>query len=136
MDSLSAIGAQTAAAVGTGGGATLSTGTGARLVATTSASGAQPRLVKAAHEFEGQMLKELLKPLSTSGSFFGGEDGEDSSNALASYATDALGQALSSGRGFGIADQIVREVTESGKQRAAPKVTGKENQKYKVRTYE
>ena len=31
----------------------------------------QPRLVRAAHEFEAQMMKELLKPMTASGSLTG-----------------------------------------------------------------
>ncbi len=38
-----------------------------------------PRLVKAAHEFEAQMMKELLKPMTESRSFTG--DDEDSGSA-------------------------------------------------------
>lgn len=82
------------------------------------ASGAQsapsPRLVRAAHEFEGQMMKELLKPM-TSGE---GEDGEydpGSGGALGEFAGEALGQALSAQGGFGIADRIVYDLSRSGK---------------------
>ncbi|HKF45771.1 MAG TPA: hypothetical protein VKB38_00340 [Terracidiphilus sp.] len=86
---------------------------------------AQPRLVQAAHEFEGQMLKELLKPMTASDGLTGGEDGSDSSSgeALGEFATEALGKALSEQGGFGIANQIVRQLSESGTKLATSKVT-------------
>ena len=36
----------------------------------------QPRLVKAAHEFEAQLMKEILKPLAAEGTLFS-EEKED-----------------------------------------------------------
>ena len=80
---------------------------------------ASPRLVKAAHEFEGQMMKELLKPMTRScGLTREGSDDSDtgSSGALGEFAAEALGQALSERGGFGIADRIVRELTLTGNQ--------------------
>jgi Rod binding domain-containing protein len=80
-----------------------------------------PRLVRAAHEFEGQMMKELLKPM-TGGSMLTGEDGdgddggEGAGGALGEFASEALGQALSERGGFGIADRIVKELSHSGHQ--------------------
>ena len=67
-----------------------------------------PRLVRAAHEFEAQMMKELLRPL-TSGAEDDAESG--SFDALADFAGGALGQALSSGGGFGIAKSILRSLS-------------------------
>jgi Rod binding domain-containing protein len=87
----------------------------------------EPRLVRAAHEFEGQMMKELLKPM-TNGDALMGEDGEDdaaSSGALGEFASEALGQALSQRGGFGIADRIVKELSHFGNQHRNEKVTGK-----------
>jgi Rod binding domain-containing protein len=80
----------------------------------------QPRLVKAAHEFEAALMKELLSPLSASSGAFGGEDASDgdSSSALGSFAQEALGKALSERGGFGIATSIIRQL--SGKQHNAP----------------
>lgn len=90
-------------------------------------SAPSPRLTKAAHEFEGQMMKELLTPL-TSGDALTGEDDSDagvgSSGALSQFASDALGQALSVRGGFGIADRIVHELSHSGKPSGTGKVTG------------
>lgn len=67
-----------------------------------------PRMVRAAHEFEAQMLKELMKPMTRSEE---GDDESKSEGALADFATEALGQALSKAGGFGIADQIISSVS-------------------------
>ncbi len=87
----------------------------------------QSRLVRAAHEFEGQMMQELLKPM-TAGDALASEDNEDdagSSGALGQFASEALGQALSRRGGFGIADRIVKDLSHSGNQHVNEKVTGK-----------
>jgi len=80
------------------------------------------RLVKAANEFEAQMLKELLKPLQALGSADGGgeADGEDgalgggpltgSTSSLEDFATEALGEALARQGGFGIASGVVKQL--------------------------
>jgi Rod binding domain-containing protein len=91
-----------------------------------------PRLVRAAHEFEGQMMKELLQPM-MQGDGLGGDDddgsgldlgsGSGSGGALSEFASEALGQALSERGGFGIADQIIRELSPKGNHRSAGKVT-------------
>jgi len=70
----------------------------------------QPRLVKAAHEFEAAMMKELLEPLIPGHSGLEGGD-SGSSSALSSFAGEALGQALSEHGGFGIAQSIIRQLT-------------------------
>jgi Rod binding domain-containing protein len=85
----------------------------------------QPRLVKAAHEFEAQMMKELLKPMMEK-DVLGGE-GEDSDagsgGALGEFASEALGRALSEQGGFGLSKQIVRDLSHSGNKSANGKVT-------------
>jgi Rod binding domain-containing protein len=84
----------------------------------------QPRLVKAAHEFEAQMMKELLKPM-TGSSWLAGEDGDSGSGgALGEFASEALGKALSERGGFGIATSIVRDLSHSGNTGGSGKVTG------------
>ena len=77
------------------------------------ASGNAPRLVLAAHEFEAEIMKELLKPM-TDGDALTGEDGSGSGGALTEYASEALGRALSEQGGFGIADRIVQDLSHSG----------------------
>lgn len=92
---------------------------------TTAAGGAaqtvsqktpQPRLVRAAHEFEAQMMKELLKPM-TGGDGLTGEDddaGSGAGGALGGFASEALGRALSERGGLGIANSILRDISHSG----------------------
>ena len=89
----------------------------------------QPRLVRAAHEFEGQMMKELLKPMTGGDTLTSAEDGDSDSSAgsegaLGEFASEALGQALSQRGGFGIADKIVKELSHSGHRHGGGKVTG------------
>ena len=104
-------------------------GTGALAAATgtgTPAAAPQPRLVKAAHEFEAQMMQELLKPL-TAGSGFDGEEGDGttgSGGTLGAIATEALGRGLSEQGGFGIANSIVRQLTRASNQQVTTQVTG------------
>lgn len=85
----------------------------------------QPRLVKAAHEFEAQMMKELLKPMTAGSSLAGEDDDSGSSGALGEFASEALGKALSERGGFGIATSIVRDLSHSGNTGGSGKVTGK-----------
>jgi Rod binding domain-containing protein len=106
--------------------ATLSNATGAENSEVCRAL--SPRLVQAAHEFEGQMMKELLKPMAGGNSLTvdGGDEDEDagSGGALGEFASEALGQGLSANGGFGIADRIVRDLSQSGDRHAGAKVTG------------
>ncbi len=91
-----------------------------------SATAVQPRLVKAAHEFEGLMMKELLKPMTEGDALTGEEDsdgGTGTGGALTEFASEVLGQALSQRGGFGIADEIVRDLSRSGNHSASGKVT-------------
>lgn len=83
------------------------------------------RLVRAAEEFEGQMMKELLKPLNQGDALTGAAEGEEGScGALGDFANEALGQALSREGGFGIASSIVRQLSHSGTVPKATQVTG------------
>jgi len=67
------------------------------------ASGAEPRLVRAAHEFEAQMMKELIRPMTKRDD----EDDTGSGGALAEFAGEAFGKALSQAGGFGISAKIM-----------------------------
>jgi Rod binding domain-containing protein len=97
---------------------------------TTAAQGSeypttpQPRLVRAAHEFEAQMMKELMKPMTGSNSLTGEEDDSGSGNALGEYASEALGRALSEQGGFGIAKSIVKDLSHTGNLNGTVPVTG------------
>ncbi len=93
----------------------------------------QGRLVRAAHEFEAQMMKELLKPMTASDPLTG-DDSEGglglgsasgSGGALGEFATEALGRALSDRGGFGIATKIVHELSHGSNNNANGLVTAK-----------
>jgi Rod binding domain-containing protein len=90
-----------------------------------TAATSQPRLVRAAHEFEAQMMKELLKPLNQPDSLTccGDPSDEGSGGALAEFASEALGRALSDGGGFGVASSIVKQLTPRGNHTEASPVT-------------
>jgi Rod binding domain-containing protein len=86
----------------------------------------QPRLVRAAHEFEAQMMQELLKPL-TSENGLGGDENDTASGsggALGAFASEALGRGLSEHGGFGIANSIVRQLTPKSNTPLPVQVTG------------
>ncbi len=91
-------------------------GATATAVAVQGAITPQPRLVKAAHEFEAQMMKELLKPMTSASGLSEDEDDSDtgSSGALGEFATEALGRALSEQGGLGIAKSILQDLSRSG----------------------
>ena len=94
--------------------------------ASAAPSAPPPRLVSAAHEFEAQMMKELLKPM-TSTSGLDGEDEASSSGsggALGEYASEALARGLSAQGGFGIATSIVKQLTPSSHAQVTAQVTG------------
>jgi Rod binding domain-containing protein len=95
---------------------------------TGDAATPQPRLVRAAHEFEAQMMKELMKPMTRADSLTGEDEGSDSGSgsggALGEFASEALAQALSQGGGFGIATRIVKDLSHSGNRAATGTVTG------------
>ncbi len=93
---------------------------------TQTGTAPEPRLVRAAHEFEGQMMQELMKPM-TNGEALWGEDADGdagSSEALGEFASETLAQALSRQGGFGIADRIVKDLSHSGNRHGNEKVTG------------
>ncbi|MDE3186064.1 MAG: hypothetical protein KGM96_00905 [Acidobacteriota bacterium] len=95
-------------------------------VANQSATPTQPRLVRAAHEFEAQLMKELLKPMAASDGLTGDEEdsGASAGGVLGEFATEALGRALSEQGGLGIASRIVRDLSHSGNHSQLPKDTG------------
>ena len=82
----------------------------------TSQTLPQPRLTRAAHEFEAQMMKELLKPMTDQNGLTGAEGDADSGSdgALAEFAAEALGRGLSERGGLGIAASIERSLSHSG----------------------
>ncbi len=77
------------------------------------AAAADKKLADGAREFEAMMLSQMLKGLS-----FGGAPGEDPDDADAgaagtvrSFGTEAVAKAVAAGGGFGLARQIVRQVS-------------------------
>lgn len=116
----------------------------AATTATTAAANAgsspatpSPRLVNAAHEFEAQMMKELLKPL-TSTNGLNGEDDDSaggSGSALGEFASEALGRGLSEHGGFGIASSIVRQLTPSSNKAVTSQVTGNQPSNTVMKNY-
>lgn len=98
--------------------------------ATTNGAGAtpgapSPRLVSAAHEFEAQMMKELLKPLTSTNGLNGEDDdaASGSGSALGEFASEALGRGLSEHGGFGIASSILRQLTPASNKQVTKQVT-------------
>lgn len=91
-----------------------------------AAANSEPRLIHAAREFEGQMLKELLKPLTASDGLTGGDSEDGSTGVLGEFASEALGKALSERGGFGIADRIIHEF-QSGNHSGTAAVTAQQN---------
>lgn len=79
-----------------------------------------PRLINAAHEFEAQMMKELLKPLTDSDGLTGedGDAGMGSAGALGEFASEALGRAISDQGGLGIASHIVQSLAHRSANRS------------------
>jgi Rod binding domain-containing protein len=94
--------------------------------------------VKAAHEFEAQMMQELLKPMTT-GNGLDGEDNDTASGsggALGAFASEALGRGLSEHGGFGIANSIVRELTPKSNTSVVAQVTGNMRGNTVMKTHE
>ncbi len=70
------------------------------------------KLKDGAQQFEAMMLGEMLKPLHFGG--VGEADGDDDDKAggtVESFGSEALTRAIAQGGGFGIARQIIRQVT-------------------------
>jgi Rod binding domain-containing protein len=82
-----------------------------------------PRLVRAAHEFEAQMMKELLKPMTEASALFA-DSGGNETGVLGEFASESLAGALSAGGGFGIADRIVHSLSHSGNRSETASVIG------------
>ncbi len=74
---------------------------------------ADKKLADGAHEFEAMMLDQMLKGLS-----FGGAPGDDPDDSEAgaagtvrSFGVEAVAKAVAAGGGFGLARQIIGQVT-------------------------
>jgi Rod binding domain-containing protein len=84
-------------------------------------------MVRAAHEFEAQLMKELLRPMTEIGSLAGDSDGNGGAGTLGEFASESLAGALSASGGFGIATRILGEVSRSGNSSKASLVIEKNN---------
>lgn len=91
----------------------------------SSAMVPQPRLIQASHEFEAQLMKELLKPMAVGTSLDGDESDSRSGAVLGDFATEALGQALSRQGGLGIANSILHSLSRNEKVSPDSPDTGK-----------
>ena len=91
-----------------------------------SAPPPQPRLVRAAHEFEAQLMKELLKPMTASDGLTGDEGGSggEGGGVLGEFAAESLGRGLSEHGGLGIANSILRDLSHAGNGSRGLAVTG------------
>jgi Rod binding domain-containing protein len=108
---------------------------GGAIPSTAASSAPSPKLVHAAHEFEAQMMKELLAPMTGSDPLFGEDEddggdsglalgsGSGSGGALAEFASQALGQALSERGGFGIANKIIGQLAPATARKKDEKLT-------------
>ena len=85
-----------------------------------------PRLVRAAHEFEAQLMKELLKPMTASDGLTGDEGGSggEGGGVLGEFAAESLGRGLSEHGGLGIANSILRDLSHAGNGGQRLAVTG------------
>lgn len=80
-----------------------------------------PKLVDGARQFEGMMLEQMLKPMhfGASPDKAGEEDASGSNDTLSGFGTAAVARALAGGGGFGLARQIIRQVSAEHEARAA-----------------
>jgi Rod binding domain-containing protein len=87
----------------------------------------EPKLVRAAHEFEAQLMKELLRPLIQSSKLLGNEDTDETGGAgtLGEFAAESLAESLSTHGGLGIANRIIGELSRSGNASQTSPVTEK-----------
>lgn len=78
------------------------------------------RTVKAAQEFEAQLLSTLLRPLEKSFSAVPGEDSGANSDGYADMGIQALATALSASGGIGIAKMVARQLMSTEVSGGAP----------------
>ncbi len=99
-----------------------------------------PRLVRAAHQFEGMIMNELLKPITNGDALAGADEDSDSGagsgGALSDFATETLGQSLSERGGLGIANRIIQKLSHIGNQGGGGKVTQNLHQNHGIRAHE
>jgi flagellar protein FlgJ len=86
----------------------------------------QAKLVDGAHQFEAMLLNEMLKPLkfgeAESSDLSADETQGGASDTIRGYATEAIGKAIANKGGFGLAKQIISQVTAEHERETTKKV--------------
>jgi flagellar protein FlgJ len=84
------------------------------------------KLIDAAQQFEASMLQELLKPMQNGQDNWGGEDSsEDNSfDTIKSFGTEAVAKAISKGGGFGIAKQVISQISLEHQRNSKKRTSG------------
>jgi flagellar protein FlgJ len=77
-----------------------------------------PKLVKAAQEFEAVFIRQLLKPLEKAGQLGKAGPVSSGSDVYGSMMVGAVADSAASGGGIGLAEMVLKALTDSGK--AAP----------------
>ncbi len=99
-----------------------------------------PRLARAAHQFEGMIMDELLKPMTNGDALSDADEDSDSGagsgGALSDFATETLGQSLSERGGLGIANRIIQRLSHTSNQGENGKVTQNLHQNHGIRAHE
>jgi Rod binding domain-containing protein len=85
--------------------------------------GLDPKLVKAAQEFEAVFIRQLLKPLEKAGETGKGNSIGSGSNIYGSMMVGAVADQASAGGGIGLAEMVLKALTDAGK--AVPKTAPK-----------
>jgi Rod binding domain-containing protein len=71
------------------------------------------KLEDAAQQFEAMLMQEILKPMRKGEDSWEGEKSEDSaSDTISGFGTEALAKAVSRNGGIGIAQQVVRQISQ------------------------
>jgi flagellar protein FlgJ len=69
------------------------------------------KLTDGAQQFEAMMIEQMMKSLKFGTAPGDGGDDDSEGNALQVYGTEALARSIAGAGGFGIAKQIIRQVT-------------------------
>jgi flagellar protein FlgJ len=86
----------------------------------------QAKLVDGAKQFEAMLLNEMLKPLkfgqAEASDEAADETGGGQSDTIRGFATEAMSKAIANTGGFGLAKQIISQVTAEHKRQEEKKV--------------
>ena len=69
------------------------------------------QLADAAQQFEAMMLQEMLKPMRGEGDDEAAKGPLAGGDTLAAFGTESVARAMARGGGFGLARQIIRQVS-------------------------